>query len=88
MVWRAVCLQCVVVCCCSCVCYDVFVVVVVLRQTIRAVDMFVFDGKTLWGPKIAFGMVRVVLSEIRTEMAGISNNSGAYQLQCAILAVP
>ena len=34
-------------------------------------------------------MVRVVLdlSEIRLEMGGIGIDSGAYQLQCAVLAV-
>ena len=39
---------------------------------------------------MVFGMTRRVLdlSEIRSEMVGISNDSGAYQLQCAILAVP
>ena len=44
----------------------------------------VVDGKTL-GPEVAFGMVRVLLdlSEIRSEMAGVSNDSSAYQLQCA-----
>ena len=42
----------------------------------------------LHGPRIAFGMVRVFLDvpKLRSEMAGISNDSRANQLQCAILA--
>ena len=41
-------------------------------------------------PKRRFGMARVFLDlqKIRLEMAGTSNDSGAYQLQFAILAVP
>ena len=63
-----------------------------LRLTNRALDMSAkprFLMGKLHGPRIALGMVRVFLDvpKIRSEMAGISNDSRAYQMQCAILAV-
>ena len=41
------------------------------------------------GPEMALGMARVFveLPKISLEIARISNDSGAHQLQCAILAV-